>query len=86
MTDTAEATATMAEARARLAAPLPYPSPPVILTPAMRCEWDELTDAQRAGRATDQGLLDEWHAQAWQATFGPLDDWLHHAPLPAMMP
>ena len=85
MTDTAEAAGTMAEARARLAAPLPYPSPPVILTPAMRAAASEWQDEYRGQAAEDQATVDAWFADAREATFGPLDDWLHHAPPPAMI-
>ena len=68
-----------------LTAPLDTAAP-VILTPAARTEWSALTDAQAAGRATDQDLLDEWHGKAMLATFGPLLAWMRHASLPAMMP
>ena len=74
------------EARARLAAPLPYPSPPVIFTPAMRAAASEWQDELRAQAAEDEAASDAWLAEAREVTFGPLDDWLHHAPLPAMLP
>ena len=69
----------------QLTAPLDT-SAPVILTPAARTEWAQLTDELRAGRETDRDLLDEWHGKALLAALGPLDDWLHHTPPPAMMP
>ena len=61
---------------ARLTAPQDTAAP-VILTPAARAEWAQLTDDLRAGRETDQDLLDEWHGKALLAAFGPLDDWMH---------
>ena len=76
------------EARARLAAPLPYPSPPVIFTPAMRAADDDYRDHLRARALTDRADVREWHAQARVAVFGPCRDPLlrQAATLPAMLP
>lgn len=71
---------------ARLTAPLEHYRVPVVLTPAERAEDDAYRDALRAAAAADRDDVRQWHAQACVAVFGPLDDWLHHAPLPAMTP
>ena len=80
----------------QLTAPLDT-SAPVILPPAVRCEWDQLADELRAGRKTDQDLLNEWEAAACHATYRPCTDRTlaaaaspHRLPserlFPAMMP
>ena len=72
---------------ARLTAPLEHYQVPVIVTPAARAEWAQLTGDLRAGRETDRDLLDEWHGKALLAALRPLDDWMHQftPPLPQVI-
>ena len=76
----------MAQAWAALTAPLDHYQVPVIITDAERAASDVYIDQMRELATADRALLNHWCADAQQATFGPLDDWLHHAPLPQMTP
>ena len=74
-----------AAAWARLTAPLQHYQVPVILTPAERAADDSYRDHLRARVHLDRADVRDWHAQARQAVFGPLDDWLGRTRLPDMM-
>lgn len=67
---------TTTDVQARLAQPLPYPTPPAIVTPAMRAADDAYRSHIRAQQTAHEAMVDDWYTEALEKTLGPLAAWL----------